>query len=72
MDKKSMRNYGDAFLKNITRITEEYLNTLTTDIKNYCKVYNYQGNKENCDWENAKDSVERSIGFLTAKNFEPD
>lgn len=70
MDKKKMRNFGDVFVKNITRITEEYLSTLTTDIKNYCKVYNYQGNKENCDWENAKDSVERSIGFLTAKNFE--
>ncbi len=70
MDKKKMRGSGDEFLKNITRITEDYLSKLSGDIKNYCKVYNYQGNKDNCDWENAKDSVERSISFLTAKNFE--
>ncbi|MBE6797144.1 MAG: hypothetical protein E7531_02240 [Ruminococcaceae bacterium] len=70
LDKKKMRNYGDAFLKNISRITEENIERLSADIKNYCKVYNYQGNKENCDWENAKDSVERSINFLTAQNVE--
>lgn len=70
LDKKKMRNYGDAFLKNISRITEENIERLRADIKNYCKVYNYQGNKENCDWENAKDSVERSINFLTAQNDE--
>ena len=70
LDKKKMRNYADAFLKNISRITEENIERLSGDIKNYCKVYNYQGNKENCDCENAKDSVERSINFLTAQNIE--
>ncbi len=70
MDKKSMRNYGSDFAKNLTRITQDYLSTLSRDLKNYCKVYNYQGNKENCDWDNAKDSVERSIGYLTAQFIE--
>lgn len=66
-DKKSMRRYGEEFLKSLTKITANHIESLKRDVDNYCKVYNYQNNTENCDWENAKDSVERTIDFLTGR-----
>ena len=67
MDKKQMRRYGEEFLKNLCRIAETNITDLKNDVSNYCKMYNYQNNAENCDWENSKDSVERSIAFLSGK-----
>ena len=66
-NKKNMPRYHSEFIKSITKIVKEYSKTLSRDVKNYCKVYSYQNNKDNCDWENAKDSVERSISFLIGK-----
>ncbi len=67
VDKKQMRRHYDELLKSLVRITESSIATLCMDIGNYCKMYNYQSNADNCDWENAKDSVERSISFLTGR-----
>lgn len=69
-NKKNMPKYHDAFIKSITATVKDYSKTLSADLKNYCKVYSYQNNKDNCDWDNAKDSVERSISFLTGKATE--
>lgn len=68
-NKKNMPKYHSEFVKSITSTVKEYSKTLSRDVKNYCKVYNYQNNKDNCDWENAKDSVERSISFLIGKEL---
>ena len=70
MDKKSMRKYGDELAKSLTKITAEHIKSLSADVKNYCKMYNYQNSADNCDWQNSKDSVERSISFLSGKLFE--
>lgn len=64
---KKMKRYGDEFLKNILRITNDSLLKLGNDVGNYCKMYNYHTDADSCDWENSKDSVERSIAFLTGK-----
>ena len=66
---KKMKRYGDDFLKNILRITTDSISTLSNDVSNYCKMYNYHTNADSCDWENSKDSVERSIAFLTGKSL---
>ena len=70
MDKKSMRKYGDELAKSLTKITAEHIKSLSADVINYCKMYNYQNSADNCDWQNSKDSVERSISFLSGKLFE--
>ena len=67
-NKRNMPKYHSEFIKSITDTVKEHSKKLSLDVKNYCKVYSYQNNKDNCDWENAKDSVERSIAFLTGRS----
>ncbi len=67
IDKKSMKKYGSEMAKKLTEITGSYAKSLSNDVKNYCKVYNYQNSTDSCDWENSKDSVERSISFLSGE-----
>ncbi len=67
--KNNMPKYHREFVNEITKIVKNYSKNLSADLKNYCKVYSYNNNKNDCDWENAKDSVERSISFLTGKCF---
>ncbi len=67
-NKKQMKRYSDEFQKNLVRIVEDNITSLRTDIGNYCRMYNYQNNADNCDWQNSKDSVERTINFLSGKS----
>lgn len=69
-NKRNMPKYHGEFVKSITETVKECSKSLSKDVKNYCKVYSYQNNKDNCDWENAKDSVERSIAFLTGRSVD--
>lgn len=66
-DKKKMRSYGGEFIKNLTRITEEYSKTLHSDVKHFCSMYDYRNSGHDADWGNSKDSVERAIAFLTGE-----
>lgn len=64
-DKKVLKKYSHEFETALTSIMGKYVKSLENDVTNYCKMYNYQNSAENCDWENSKDSVERSITFLS-------
>ena len=64
-DKKKMRSYYGEFMSNLTRITQNYSKTLHDDVKKYCSMYDYRNNTKDADWGNSKDSVERTISFLT-------
>ncbi len=68
-NKRNMARHGDEFLKSLRAINSKYISALSDDLKNYCKIYSYQNNKEDCDWQNAKDSVERTISFLSGEKF---
>ena len=70
INKKEMRNYGKEFANNLTRITSEYAKSLGEDITQYCAEYNYCNTAGNTDFTRTKDSVQRSIAFLTGKNVE--
>jgi hypothetical protein len=61
--------YGE-FVKNLTRITQNYSDTLHADVKKYCSMYDYRNVGENADWGNSKDSVERTISFLIGTKIE--
>lgn len=63
--RKVLKRYSGEFEKALTNIMGNYVKNLSGDVSNYCKMYNYQNNAENCDWENSKDSVERTISFLS-------
>lgn len=65
-DKKKMPTYCSDFKENLVRITAEYIKSLGDDISKYCSMYDYR-NKDNNDWGNSADSVERAVSFLTGK-----
>ena len=59
MDKKLFREfYGVA-----EGIEEKYIETLSGDVSWFCKKFDYRYDEE--PWYNSKDSVQRSIKFLT-------
>lgn len=63
--KKVLKKYSHEFETSLSSIMSKYVKTLSGNISNYCKMYNYQNSAENCDWDNSKDAVERSIAFLS-------
>ncbi len=63
--KKNMKRYGDDFVKVLEGKIKNTLSSLQGDIDHYCKMYDYRNSGEDKDWGNSKDSVERTIAFLT-------
>lgn len=64
--KKNMRRYGDEFLNTLKEKAGNYLLSLNEDLKKYCSMYDYRNNGET-DWGTSRDSVERTIAFLTGE-----
>ena len=69
-DKKKMKSYYGDFLKNLTRITQDYSETLHGDVKHFCSMYDYRNSGKDADWGNSKDSVERAVSFLTGTQID--
>ena len=60
-----MKRYGDDMLKVLSDKARDTLKSLQDDIDHYCRMYDYRNTGENADWGNSKDSIERTIAFLT-------
>jgi hypothetical protein len=71
IDKRKAPRYGSEMAENLTRITKDYAKTLCDDVSKYCSMYDYRnsGTGEK-DWGNSKDSVERTVAFLTGRWYE--
>ena len=69
--KKNMRHYGSEFADNLNRITGGYVKSLYEDISHYCSMYDYRA-KEEGDWGNSRDSVERAVAFLNGRIYNGD
>ena len=65
-DRKTMKSYSSAFTKNITRITGDYVKGLYDDVSKYCSMYDYRSAKTGAEMDEVKDSVERTVAFLSA------
>ena len=57
----------NAFLADAQKLTEGYLSALHEDVSRYCSMYDYRNTGKDADWGNSKDSIERTIGFLTSR-----
>lgn len=53
------------FYKSLSQLSGKYLGVLKDDVSHYCKMYDYQSKGQ--DWGNSRDSIERSVEFLTSK-----
>ena len=60
--KMSKRNYS-AFSDAAYKVVEKYIDSLQSDVSWFCKKFDYRFDGE--PWYNSKDSVQRSIKFLS-------
>lgn len=58
------------FVEVTASITRNYLKELTGDVSHFCKMFDYRNNTPNKDWGNSKDSIERSVAFMTSEKPE--
>ncbi len=66
-DKRKMRNFGGAFVDNLTRITGDYSKGLYENISEYCKLYDYRSKGDKKPTEAELSSVENTVAFLTGR-----
>lgn len=57
----------DDFCKVTSALVKNHLETLYADVSKYCTMYDYRNTGKDADWGNSKDSIERSIEFLTSR-----
>ncbi len=57
----------DGFNKLCANLTEKYLLTLYEDVSKYCTMYDYRNTGKDADWGNSKDSIERTVEYLTSR-----
>ena len=55
------------FSKITEKLTLEYLVELAGDLKHFSDMFDYRSNGEE-DWGNSRDSVERTVKFLTTRD----
>ena len=61
--KLSKKSYA-AYYETLGGITKNYLKKLSDDVSWFCKKFDYRYQDE--PWYDAKDALERTVGFLTA------
>ena len=54
------------FAKEASKLAKNYLTTLRADVHHFCGMYDHS-NAGNNDWGNSKDSIERSVWYLTSR-----
>ena len=60
----SKKDY-DEFYKAVSKIENEYMDTLCGDVSWFCKKFDYRYTDE--PWYNSKDSIERATAFLNGR-----
>ncbi|MDD6489904.1 MAG: DUF6062 family protein [Clostridia bacterium] len=63
VDRKGLGKNFQAFYEATSKLTGGYLEELCEDVSHFCKMFDYRN--ADGDWGNSKDSIERSIEFLT-------
>ena len=66
-DKVSKKDRRD-FVKVTKALTEKQMVDLAGDLQHFCDMFDYH-NSENNDWGTSKDSVERTVEYLTTRKM---
>lgn len=66
-DTKLVKNELSDFEAACRQLTKKYLDSLISDVSHYCNMYDYRNAGANADWGNSRDSIERSVEFLTTR-----
>lgn len=67
IDQKGLGKSLHPFYEATSKLTGGYLKALREDISHFCKMFDYRSANE--EWGNSKDSIERSVEFLTGENI---
>ncbi len=57
------------FEKQAINLAMKQLETVSTDVSHFCRMFDYRNSGENADWGNSRDSIERAIRLLTGVDF---
>ena len=68
-DQKGLGKNYQAFYEATSRLTGGYLEQLCQDVHHFCTMFDYRSGGSN-NWAGSKDSIERSIEFLTGGRIE--
>lgn len=63
LEKKNQK----GFISACGSLTGNYLKSLEEDVEHYTKMYDYRNTGKDADWKNSKDSIERTVKFLTSR-----
>jgi len=61
--------YTEEFQAVCKSLAKQTLTELEGDVAHFCSMFDYRNSEQDADWKNAKDSLERSVRFLTG--FDP-
>ena len=64
------KSKAEDLCRDAKNITGEYIKQLNSDVRHFCDMFDYRNNTEDADWGNSKDSIERTIAFLSGRNAE--
>ena len=70
-DVKGLGKSYQQFYEATSQLTGGYLEKLRTDVHHFCTMFDYRSGGSN-DWAGSKDSIERSIEFLTGGRIPTD
>lgn len=67
-DQKGLGKNYQAFYEATSKLAGGYLETLCSDVHHFCSMFDYRSGGSN-EWAGSKDSIERSIEFLTGERI---
>lgn len=64
LDKRTALDFRDDCFE----LAKRQIEALYKDVSHFCSMFDYRNNGENADWGSSRDSVERSVEFLTSRS----
>ena len=64
---KLSSRYCSEFTKTAEAIAARTLNELHGQVKHFAKMFDYRNNSKDADWGDSRDSIERSVWWLTTR-----
>lgn len=63
------KSEAKSFINDATQLVKAYIEELNNDVHHFTEMFDYRNSGAGADWENSKDSIERTVNFLTSKNL---
>ncbi|PWL43278.1 MAG: hypothetical protein DBY45_06840 [Clostridiales bacterium] len=68
MPKKALPEFTEAAIE----LADKHLQAVLGDVSHFCKMFDYRNSGKDADWGNSRDSIERAVALLSARDFRTD